>query len=86
MESLISVRYPPYAGKLAQIRRLTEQKPNFDRQGKEIKGFGYWLSFVFGLGANSLKGAIARWVVVALVAVGLKKAQGGSSSLPPWLR
>jgi beta-apo-4'-carotenal oxygenase len=85
MESMISVRYPPYAGKLAQIRRLTQQKPNFDRQGKEIKGVRYWLSFVFGLGANSLKGAIARWVVVALVAVGFKKAQG-NSSLPPWLR
>ena len=85
MESLISVRYPPYAGKLAQIRRLTGKKPNFDRQGKEIKGVGYWLSFVIGLGSNSLKGAVARWVVVALVAVGLKKAQG-NSSLPPWLR
>jgi beta-apo-4'-carotenal oxygenase len=85
MESLIDVRYPPYAGKLAKMRRLTTQKPNFDREGREIKGVGYWLSFVFGLGANSLKGAIARWVMVALVAVGLKKAQG-SSSLPPWLR
>jgi beta-apo-4'-carotenal oxygenase len=85
MESLISVRYPPYAGKLAQIRRLTEQKPNFDRQGKEIKGVGYWLGFIFGFGAKSLKGAIARWVVVALVAIGLKKAQG-NGSLPPWLR
>ena len=85
MESLISVRYPPYAGKLSQIRRLTTQKPNFDREGREIKGVGYWLSFVFGLGANSLKGAVARWIMVALVAVGLKKAQG-SSSLPPWLR
>ena len=85
MESLISVRYPPYAGKLSQIRRLTYKKPNFDRQGNEIKGAGYWLSFIFGLGAKSLKGVIVRWVVVALVAVGLKKAQG-SSSLPPWLR
>jgi beta-apo-4'-carotenal oxygenase len=85
MESMISVRYPPYAGKLAQIRRLTQQKPNFDRQGKEIKGAGYWFSFVFGLGANSLKGVIVRWVVVALVAVGFKKAQR-NGSLPPWLR
>jgi beta-apo-4'-carotenal oxygenase len=85
MEKLISVRYPPYAGKLAKVRQLTTQKPNFDRQGREIKGVGYWLSFIFGLGSNSLKGALARWFVVALVAVGLKKAQG-SSSLPPWLR
>jgi len=85
MESLISVRYPPYDGKLSQIRRMTEQKPNFDRQGREVKGLGYWISFVFGLGSNSLKGALARWMVIALVAVGMKKAQG-SSSLPPWLR
>jgi beta-apo-4'-carotenal oxygenase len=85
MEKLISVRYPPYAGKLAKIRKLTEQKPNFDRQGRETKGVGYWLSFIFGLGSNSLKGALVRWVVVALVGVGLKKSQG-NSSLPPWLR
>jgi beta-apo-4'-carotenal oxygenase len=88
MESLISVRYPPYAGKLAKLRKLkvADQKPNFDRQGREIKGVGYWVGFVFGLGSNSLKGALARWMVVALVAIGLKKAQGSSSSLPPWLR
>lgn len=85
MESLLSVRYPPYDGKLAKLRGMSELKPNFDRQGREVKGLGYWVSFVFGLGANSLKGALARYVVLALVAVGLKKAQG-SGSLPPWLR
>lgn len=82
---MISVRYPPYAGKLAKLRQMSEQKPNFDRQGKELKGAGYWLGFIFGLGANSLKGTLARYIVLALVAVGLKKAQG-NGSLPPWLR
>lgn len=85
MESLITVRYPPYAGKLPQVRRLTGKKPNFDRQGKEIKGLGYWLTFIFGLGSNSLKGAVTRWVVLALIAVGLKKVQE-RGSLPAWLR
>jgi beta-apo-4'-carotenal oxygenase len=53
MEGLLAVRYPPYAGKLAQFRRTSELKPNFDRDGNEIKGLGYWLKFVLSLGGES---------------------------------
>jgi beta-apo-4'-carotenal oxygenase len=85
MEKLLDVRYPPYAGKLKKFRQTSEIKPNFDREGREVKGIGYWLGFVFSLGGESLKGAILRWAVVALISVGAKRWQG-NNGLPSWLR
>ena len=52
IEGLISIRYPPYAGKLAKFRKTAELKPNFDRNGNEIKGLGYWIGFVLSLGGD----------------------------------
>lgn len=46
MEKLLDVRYPPYDGKIQKFRQMSELKPNFDRNGKEVKGVGYWLSFL----------------------------------------
>ena len=64
-DSLIRVRYMPYDwGKLRMLNRLTGQKPNFNRTGAVVKGFGYWTALVFGLGAKSAKGAFLRWLVV----------------------
>ncbi|KAK4665562.1 Hexadecenal dehydrogenase [Podospora pseudopauciseta] len=64
-EKLIRVRYMPYDFKaLAFLNRLTEKSPNFDRSGKVVKGFGYWIKFLFGLGGKSAKGAFLRWLVV----------------------
>ncbi|KAF8864936.1 aldehyde dehydrogenase [Acephala macrosclerotiorum] len=84
MEKLLDVRYPPYDGKLKKFRQMSEMKPNFDREGREIKGVGYWLGLVFSLGGESLKGALFRWAVVALIAVGAKRWQG--NNLPSYLR
>lgn len=86
MEKLLDVRYPPYAGKLAKFRQMSEVKPNFDRNGQEIKGVGYWVGFVTGLGSSSAKGALLRWAVVLLLAAGAKKWQFNNSGLPAWLR
>ena len=33
-EALLSIRYPPYAGKLRQFKFLNEMKPDFDREGR----------------------------------------------------
>lgn len=85
MEKLLDVRYPPYIGKLEKFQKMSTLKPNFDREGREIKGVGYWLSLVFSLGGESIKGAILRWALVALVAVGTKRWQG-NNGLPSWLR
>ena len=52
IERLISIRYPPYDGKLAKFRKTAELKPKFDRNGNEIKGLGYWVGFVLSLGGD----------------------------------
>lgn len=85
MEKLIDIRYPPYAGKIEKFRKMSELKPNFDRQGKEVKGLGYWLAFLVGLGGEGVKGGLLRWAVVALIALGTNKYMA-AGRLPAWLR
>jgi beta-apo-4'-carotenal oxygenase len=45
---------------------MTGRKPAFDREGKTIKGLGYWVGLLAGLGAGGLKGALLRWAVVLM--------------------
>ena len=85
MEGLLSVRYPPYAGKLAKFRQTAELKPNFDRNGDEVKGVGYWLGFVVSLGGETTKSALSRWVLAIAVLVGVKK-YSDAGSLPYYLK
>jgi len=61
-------------------------KPNFDREGREVKGISYWLGFLFRLGGDGFKSALARWALVAMTAFGAKRYQQGNSTLPAWLR
>ncbi|WYZ41878.1 hypothetical protein EsH8_V_000773 [Colletotrichum jinshuiense] len=69
IEKFLRVRYMPYSPKeLARIQRVSAGKPNFDRNGVQARGVGYWLSFVTGLGAKGAKGALLRWVL-ALVSM-----------------
>jgi beta-apo-4'-carotenal oxygenase len=82
---MLSIRYPPYAGKLAKFRQTAELKPNFDRNGKEIKGLGYWLSFVLSLGGDSTKSVLSRWAVAILIAFGVKR-YSDVGALPNYLR
>lgn len=85
MEKLIDVRYPPYKGKLEKFRKMSTIKPNFDREGREIKGLGYWVSFVLSLGGSSVKGSLVRWFLVALLSVGANRWQF-NNGLPSWVR
>ena len=65
MDKLLSVRYMPY--KAADLRRfqwMNAEKPDFDRNGKKIRGVGYWVRMIAGLGGTSAKGALARWLIV----------------------
>jgi beta-apo-4'-carotenal oxygenase len=67
VERFLRVRYMPYnITELRRLQRMNGQKPNFDRNGKVIKGFGYWAGMVLGLGATGSKGALVRWVLVLL--------------------
>ncbi|MCJ1462761.1 hypothetical protein MMC07_001364 [Pseudocyphellaria aurata] len=62
VERLIAIRYPPYKGKLAKIRKMNELKPNFDREGK-VK-FG--LVNILTLGAGGVMGGLTRLIVITL--------------------
>ncbi|KAG9238085.1 Aldehyde/histidinol dehydrogenase [Amylocarpus encephaloides] len=74
MEKMLGVRYPPYSdAKLKQFRQMSRKKPNFDRDGRETKGISYWLSFLGALGSEGPSGALVRWAVVIVVALGVKR-------------
>jgi beta-apo-4'-carotenal oxygenase len=76
VEKLLRVRYMPYDWReLARLRRLSGAKPNFDRDGRIVKGLGYWVGFVLSLGGSGAKGALLRWFV--LFAVGVAASYGG---------
>lgn len=65
MESLLDVRYPPYStSKLNQLKMLTNAKPMFDRRGRPVGG---WLWWILGLGGKTWTGAVARWFAIAFV-------------------
>ncbi|KAK3956794.1 Aldehyde/histidinol dehydrogenase [Pseudoneurospora amorphoporcata] len=67
MDRFLRVRYMPYDwSEYRFLQRLTEKKPNFDREGTVVKGAGYWMWFFFGLGTQGggAKGALKRWLVV----------------------
>lgn len=63
MEGLLDVRYPPYKGKLATFKRMSELKPDFDRDGK-VKFSP--TSYILSLGAGSKTGGLVRYAVVFL--------------------
>lgn len=63
VESILSIRYPPYAGKLAIWRAATALAPDFDRSGKKVT-FG-WLRYFLTLGGGSAKAGAGRATVVA---------------------
>ena len=71
VESLLAVRYPPYAGttKFAQYARMSVAKPNFDREGKANFNL---LWYVFTLGSGSATGGAFRATAVAALAGAVK--------------
>ncbi|KAL5422853.1 hypothetical protein PMIN04_004368 [Paraphaeosphaeria minitans] len=49
IEGMLSMRYPPFtAKKLQKLLKMSEMKPNFDRQGRAI-GWGGWFLGLLGL-------------------------------------
>jgi len=64
IEGLLAVRYPPYSPKkLKQFKSMSEKKPNFDRDGKVQVSV---LTRIVVLGAGSARGALTRYIAVAL--------------------
>lgn len=66
-EGGLRIRYQPYDWKqLSMMQWMGNKNPSFDRDGKVVRGAGYWLKVVLGLGTARAKGALLRWAVVAL--------------------
>jgi len=63
MERMLSVRYPPYDGKLAKVRQMGLSKPNFDQEGKVNFSL---MSYLLSLGAGSKSGGLMRWLLVLI--------------------
>ncbi|KAJ4302558.1 Hexadecenal dehydrogenase [Collariella sp. IMI 366227] len=57
VDKIIAVRYMPFdMKKLRLMNTFTGGgKPGFDRNGKVVKGMGYWVKMVCGLGSKSAK-------------------------------
>ena len=65
IEGMLDVRYPPFtAEKFKRLRKMTDLKPDFDRDGKPTGGLVWW---TLGLGASSKAAAATRWALVAIL-------------------
>ncbi|CCU78269.1 hypothetical protein BGHDH14_bgh00285 [Blumeria hordei DH14] len=84
MENLLSIRYPPYDGKLKKARALNDLKPNFDRACKEIKDSRYWVKLLLSLGGGSIYLSLTKWATIILIALAAKSLVN-INVLPAWL-
>lgn len=79
---MLRVRYMPYSWKeLSRLHFINSSRPNFDRNGQQIKGLKYFLSLIFGLGSKNSKGALFRWAVLVIAAAFLEFKKGALSQL-----
>lgn len=81
MERLLRVRYMPYSSAEAKRLQYLQPKPNFDRNGKQIKGLKYYVGLVLSLGSKNAKSALFRWAVLVLAAVCLGVRDGALNRL-----
>ncbi|OIW29087.1 aldehyde dehydrogenase [Coniochaeta ligniaria NRRL 30616] len=77
VEGFLRVRYMPYSWPdLRRLMKINGAKPDFDRDGKVVRGLGYWVGMVLGLGGGSAKGALVRWFLVLLAGWGYVARKG----------
>ena len=63
LESILAIRYPPYAGKLGKLRAASALAPDFDRNGRKLT-FG-WLRYILTLGGGSATAGASRAAIIA---------------------
>ncbi|EFW99257.1 fatty aldehyde dehydrogenase [Grosmannia clavigera kw1407] len=61
MDRFLRVRYMPYDSRHTRLMNLLAPKPKFDRTGRSVRGLGYWVKLLLGLGGTGAKGAFVRW-------------------------
>ncbi|BCS27949.1 aldehyde dehydrogenase family protein [Aspergillus puulaauensis] len=63
LESILTIRYPPYAGKLSKFKAASTLVPDFDRSGQKLT-LG-WLRFILTLGSGNATTGAGRAAFVA---------------------
>lgn len=63
LESILSIRYPPYAGKISTWNAASALQPDFDRNGNKVT-LG-WLRYVSTLGGGTAASGAGRAATVA---------------------
>lgn len=72
IEGMLDVRYPPFTdAKLKKVRKMQDLRPDFDRQGNPT-GASRMVWWIMGLGGKSKVSAVARWVMVGVLAVAMR--------------
>ncbi|KAJ5504084.1 Aldehyde dehydrogenase NAD(P)-dependent [Penicillium fimorum] len=66
LESILAIRYPPYAGKISKFNAASALHPDFDRNGNKLS-LG-WLRCILTLGGGSAKAGAGRATVLAAIA------------------
>ncbi|KAK8219768.1 Hexadecenal dehydrogenase [Zalaria obscura] len=79
VEGLLSIRYPPYKGKMEKVKKMSEMKPDFDREGRVVKPG--WLVWAFLLGGNGFVQGLGRWAVILAVVFGYRGLRERQSKL-----
>ncbi|RMJ22067.1 Aldehyde dehydrogenase [Aspergillus sp. HF37] len=64
LETILAIRYPPYAGKLSKFKAASTLVPDFDRNGNKLR-FG-WLRTILTLGGGTATAGAGRATAVAV--------------------
>lgn len=71
---------------LVKFNRTNALKPNFDRNGKTVRGLGYWIGMILTLGGDSAKGGLIRWFLLVASAVATRRFLDSRGGLPSYLK
>ncbi|KAM5433858.1 Hexadecenal dehydrogenase [Microsporum ferrugineum] len=70
-ERLLTIRYPPYTGKLNKYKAASLKSPNFNRAGERTYGLFEWLTWFITLGKGANMSGAARATATVMVAIAI---------------
>ncbi|KAK2827847.1 hypothetical protein FQN49_007281 [Arthroderma sp. PD_2] len=73
VERVLSIRYPPYIGKLNKYKAASLQTPNFNRAGQRTYGLFGWLTWIITLGGGANKSGATRAAAAVIVAIAIQQ-------------
>lgn len=66
VESVLAIRYPPYAGKINKYLKTSLLKPDFDRDGRRHPGVIERILWILTLGGGANKSGVIRTLGAAI--------------------